>query len=72
MQVEATEGAAGEKLPVRFTLGQQDYQVTDVLDQWYNPRETFYKVLANDGSLYILRHTPQPPEDHWTLESFRR
>ena len=56
--------------PVRFQLGDREYLVEEVLDQWYGPDETFYKVCADDGNLYILRHHSAANE--WRLESFRR
>ena len=39
-------------------------------DQWYGPDDTFFKVRADDGNLYILRHNQ--PADEWCLESFRQ
>ena len=44
--------------------------VEEVLDQWYGPDDEFFKVRADDGNLYILRH--QALEDEWSLESFRQ
>jgi len=44
--------------------------VEEVLDQWYGPNETFFKVRAADGNLYILEHSRVT--DEWTLESFRQ
>jgi hypothetical protein len=44
--------------------------VEELLDQWYGPDDVFYKVRADDGNLYILRHNER--EDEWSLESFRR
>lgn len=46
------------------------YEVKEVLDQWYGPGSQCFKVLADDGNLYILRH--DQTEDTWTLDSFRR
>lgn len=40
------------------------------LNQWYGVGYRCFKVLADDGDIYILRH--QEPEDVWTLDSFRR
>jgi hypothetical protein len=56
--------------PIRFHLGQHEYVVEEVLDHWYGPEEVFYKVRADDGNLYILRH--RASSDEWQLESFRR
>ncbi len=58
------------KRPVRFRLGDRDCKVEEILDQWYAPDDVFYKVRADDGNLYILRHNT--PTDEWSLESFRR
>jgi hypothetical protein len=44
--------------------------VEEVLDQWWGHDSTYFKMRANDGNLYILRH--QVPVDTWVLESFRR
>ena len=46
------------------------HEVKEVLDQWYGPGYQCFKVLADDGNLYILRHDQR--EDIWTLDSFRR
>jgi hypothetical protein len=63
-------GRKADERPVRFQLGDREYVVGEVLDQWYGPDETFYKVCADDGNLYILRHHTEA--DEWRLESFRR
>jgi hypothetical protein len=44
--------------------------VKEVLDQWYGVGYRCFKVRADDGAVYILKHTET--EDIWTLESFRR
>jgi hypothetical protein len=49
---------------------ERTYEVKEILDQWYGPEYQCFKVLADDGNLYILRH--DLAEDTWTLDSFRR
>jgi hypothetical protein len=44
--------------------------VKEVLDQWYGVGYRCFKVRADDGNIYILRH--QESEDIWRLDSFRR
>lgn len=56
--------------PVRFQLGEREYLIEEVLDQWYGPDGSFFKVRADDGNLYLLRHDSASGE--WKLESFRR
>ena len=40
------------------------------MDRWYDPDATYFRVQADDGSVYILKHIDG--SDMWTLESFRR
>ena len=70
LRVQCYAGRKADEKPVRFHLGDREYVVEEVLDQWYGPDETFFKVCADDGNLYILRHTAAA--DEWRLESFRR
>lgn len=55
---------------MRFQLNGPDYLVEEVIDQWYGPDDTFFKVRADDRNPYILRRNTR--RDEWTLESFRR
>jgi hypothetical protein len=70
VRVECYGGRKADERPVRFTLGGRTFEVAEVLDQWYGPDDSYFRVRADDGHLYILRHHEQ--EDEWTLESFRR
>jgi hypothetical protein len=70
VRVECYAGRKADERPVRFELDGHAYQVGQILDQWYGPDDTFFKVRADDGNLYILRHRAAAEE--WTLESFRQ
>jgi hypothetical protein len=70
MKVECYAGYKGEQYPKRFTLGEQVLEVTDVEDQWYSPSSQYFRILANDGNVYVLRHDQE--KDLWTLEAFRK
>ena len=70
IKVECYAGYKGEQYPRRFTLGEQILDVKDVEDQWYSPSAEYFRVLAGDGNIYILRHDED--EDIWTLDAFRR
>jgi len=72
MQIKV-EGYSGFKLnerPVRFHLGGNEYAIEKILDQWFSPDATYFKVRAGDGNDYILKY--YSPSDEWTLESYRR
>lgn len=70
LRVQSYAGRKADERPVRFQLGDREYVVEEVLDQWYGPDATFFKVRADDDNLYILSHSSV--RDEWNLESFRR
>ena len=70
VRVECYAGRKGDERPVRFHLGDQPYEVDEILDQWYGPSATFFKVQGSDGNLYVLRRSE--PQGEWSLEAFRR
>ena len=70
LQVQCYAGRKADERPVRFRMGERDYMVEEIVDQWYGPDDQFYKVRADDGNLYILRQNIADRE--WSLESFRR
>ncbi len=67
--VKCYAGYRGDQRPVRFTIGEREYQVWKIEDQWYSPGAADFRVLAEDGNFYILRH--DEVQDVWTLEGFR-
>jgi len=71
LQVQCYSGRKADERPIRFRLGEIDYMVEEIVDQWYGPHDQFFKVRADDGNLYILRQNKDNAEGEWTLESFR-
>ena len=73
LKVECYAGYKADERPLRFTStgpSAHIYQVKEILDRWYGVGYQCFKVRADDGNLYILRHDES--EDRWTLDSFRR
>ncbi|NWG12018.1 MAG: hypothetical protein HXY20_00610 [Acidobacteria bacterium] len=70
VQVECYSGYRPDQRPTKFKLGGRVYSVECVEDQWYSPSATYFRVRADDGNLYVLRHDEEC--DIWTLEAFRR
>jgi len=74
LQVECYSGYRADERPLRFAfLAKPDaptFEAKEVLDQWYGVGYQCFKVRADDGNVYILRH--QFSEDCWRLDSFRR
>ena len=71
LRVVCYSGRKEDERPVRFQLGDHEYFVEEVVDQWYGPDDTFFKVRTSDQNLYVLRRHTSTPEGEWTLESFR-
>ena len=71
LRVVCYSGRTEDERPVRFELGDHDCFVEEVVDQWYGPDDTFFKVRTSDQNLCVLRRHPSTPEGEWTLESFR-
>jgi len=71
VEVECYAGYKADERPLRFTMGGRQLEVEELLDKWYGPGDTWFRVRAGDGNVYILRHRARGNEDVWTLESFR-
>jgi hypothetical protein len=69
LRVQCYSGWKGEERPVRFQLGERDYMVEELIDQWYGPDDAFFKVRTDDGNLYILRRRTSTAEEEWNLEA---
>lgn len=72
LNVECYSGYKAEERPLRFRSNEKKsrtFEVMEVLDQWYGVGHRCFKVQADDGNTYILRHNEN--RDEWTLDSFR-
>lgn len=72
LHVECYSGGKADERPIRFRLGERMFHVEEIVDQWYGPDDSFFKVRADDGNLYILRQNRSTSEGAWSLESCRR
>ena len=69
LDVETRAGAHGDPEPTAFSMGARRIAVSAVLDRWLAPEYGYFKVQADDGALYILRH--DLPRDEWELTLFK-
>lgn len=69
LHVECYAGYRADERPLQFELRGRPYRVEQVEDRWYSPGAVYFRVLANDGNFYILRHDEH--QDSWTLDGFR-
>ena len=66
VEVECYAGRKADERPVRFRLDEREYTVEEVVDSWYGSEHVFFKVRADDGGLYILRHETSVPDGEWS------
>jgi hypothetical protein len=69
LKVECYAGYKANQRPLAFSLGKKKMKVTEIMDQWYGPDHTYFKVLAEDDNTYILRYS-EKKEDRWELVFF--
>jgi hypothetical protein len=56
IRVECYAGYRDEQEPSVFTLGDRRFAVAEILDRWLDPQHRYFKVKADDGRRFILRH----------------
>jgi hypothetical protein len=67
VDVDCYSGYKADERPVRFRLDGHEYQVEELLDQWYGQNDVFFKVLADDGNVYILSNDSSSPAGRWAI-----
>jgi hypothetical protein len=56
IRVACHAGYRAEEEPRALYLGERRVEAAAVLDRWLDPRMRYFKVQAEDGAVYILRH----------------
>lgn len=69
IRVQCYAGYRADEKPQRFTLRGREFVVDEIDGQWYSPAASYFRVKADDGNFYILRH--DEVQDSWTLDAFR-
>ena len=57
LKVECYAGYRGEETPRCIWLGERKIKVIRVIDRWLAPDHRYFKILGDDNSVYILRHS---------------
>jgi hypothetical protein len=68
LKVECYSGYKVNQKPVAFSLGERRMRITKIVDQWYGPDYSYFKVLTDEENVYILRY--REITDHWELVFF--
>jgi hypothetical protein len=69
VRVECYSGYKADERPVRLHLGAHAIDVVRIEDRWYSPGATLFRIVADDGDRYVLRH--EEAQDVWTLIAYR-
>lgn len=65
IEVECYAGYRYPEHPRSFQLKQRKYRVEQVIDRWFGTMELYFKVLAEDQKIYLLKYSPS--QESWTL-----
>jgi len=65
IEVKTYSGYKADERPTSFVIGAKEFEVKECLDKWYGEGYGYFKVVADDGYIYILRHDMN--NDHWEL-----
>ncbi|SNB44705.1 hypothetical protein [Geobacter sp. DSM 9736] len=65
VHVQTGQGRKIEDRPTGFTIGDRKFKVQEILDRWDGKDDSYFKVLAEDGIIYILRHDLET--DQWEV-----
>ena len=69
LDVECHAGYRGDQEPRAFVIEGRRFEVTAIADRWAGPDYRYFKVTADDGHLYVLRHDERTHT--WSLGAFR-
>jgi hypothetical protein len=65
IRVECYAGYTADERPVAFAHGERRIRVQNLLDRWLGEDHAYFKLVGDDGVLYIIRQDRS--EDAWEL-----
>jgi len=66
IQVSCYSGYKANERPINFAVRGRNLLVEEIIDRWYGVNHSYFKILANDQKIYLIRYDQD--EDLWTLE----
>ena len=70
IEVFCYAGHRGEETPRRIKMGERMIHVQRIVDRWLAPDHRYFKLDADDGSRYIIRHDVRTSQ--WELVYYER
>jgi len=65
IKVKTYSGYKADERPVSFVIRERVFQVEACLDRWYGEGHSYFKVRADDGYIYTIRH--EMDTNQWEL-----
>jgi hypothetical protein len=65
LKVIGYSGYKANERPLRLILGDKDLEVRRVVDRWVGEDHDYFKCLADDGEIYVLKW--HRIRDQWSL-----
>ncbi len=56
VKVRSHSGYKAEEYPEAFTISSRTFEINHIVDRWYGVDHAYFKVIADDDNLYILRY----------------
>jgi len=66
IHVSCYSGYKANERPIDITVRGRKLMVEKIVDRWYGVDHSYFKILANDQKIYLIRYDQD--EDLWTLE----
>ncbi len=55
VKVNAYSGYKANERPLSFVMDRKTIEVLEIIDRWYGVESDYFKILGQDGMLYILK-----------------
>jgi hypothetical protein len=68
--VECYSGYRADERPTAFTIGRRRLEIEEIIDRWYDPAWTYFKVRTGDSSIHIIRRSEEC--GGWELTMYRK
>ncbi len=65
IKVSAYSGYKANERPLFFVLDGRKYIVNEVLEQWYEEEDDYFRIMADDGCKYSLKWNRK--QDLWFI-----
>lgn len=69
LKVDTLPGVHGDLEPHVFFIGETRFAVAYIIDRWIGQNQNYFKLMASDGAVYILRHMLET--DEWELTLYQ-